>query len=65
MEQEFRKVEVLKFRKGDNAATIATNGTMHVTKEYELLKEHRTLHHAIGYLEAKGFQISTDEFESV
>ena len=65
MEYKFKKVEVLKFRNGDNVATIATNGIMHVTKEYELLKEHGTLHHAIGYLEAKGFSISTDEFESV
>lgn len=65
MTQKFCKVEVLKFRRGDNVATIATNGTMHVTKEYELMKEHRTLHHAIGYLEAKGFSVSTDEFESV
>lgn len=65
MVQKFKKVEVLKFRRGDNVATIATNGTMHVSKEYELVKEHRTLHQAIGYLEAKGFQISTDEFESV
>ena len=65
MENKFKKVEVLKFRNGDNVATIATNGIMHVTKEYELLKEHRTLHHAIGYLESKGFSISIDEFESV
>lgn len=62
---KFRKVEVLKFRRWDNVATIATNGTMHVSMEYELTKEHSTLHHAIGYLEAKGFSISTDEFESV
>lgn len=62
---KFRKVEVLKFRRGDSVATIATNGTMHVSMEYELTKEHSTLHHAIGYLEAKGFSISTDEFESV
>ena len=53
MEYKFKKVEVLKFRNGDNVATIATNGIMHVTKEYELLKEHGTQHHAIGYLEAK------------
>lgn len=65
MEQKFKKVEVLKFRRGDNVATIATNGTMHVSMEYELMKEHGTLHQAIGYLEAKGFSISTDEFESV
>ena len=55
--------EVMTFRRGDNVATIATNGIMHVSQEFELLKEHQSLHGAIAYLEAKGYEISTDEFK--
>lgn len=60
-----RKVEVLSFRRGDNQATIATNGTMHVSQEYELTKEHSSLSRAIAYLEAKGYSIDTSNFQSI
>lgn len=58
-------VEVLSFRRGDNLATIATNGTRHVSQEFELCKEHATLSKAISYLEAKGYGILIDGFESI
>lgn len=57
--------EVLSFRRGDNLATIATNGTRHVSQEIELVKEHSTLSRAIGYLEAKGYNLLPDQFKSV
>lgn len=57
--------EVLSFRREDNLATIATNGARHVSQEFELVKEHSTLARAIGYLEAKGYNLLIDQFESV
>lgn len=57
--------EVIKFRRGDDVADIATNGMMHVSRQYEVLKEHKTLRAAISYLECKGFRIITDEFQAV
>lgn len=59
------EVEVLSFRNGDNLATIATDGTRHVSQEFELSKEHATLLKAISYLEAKGYGILIDGFESL
>lgn len=59
------EVEVLSFRNGDNLATIATDGTRHVSQEFELSKEHATLSNAISYLEAKGYGILIDGFESL
>lgn len=58
-------VEVLSFKRGDNLATIATDGVRHVTQEFELCKEHGRLATAIAYLEGKGYQIQADEFESI
>ncbi len=59
------EVEVLSFRNGDNLATIATDVTRHVSQEFELSKEHATLSKAISYLEAKGYGILIDRFESL
>lgn len=58
-------VEVLSFVRGDNLATIATDGVRHVTQEFELCKEHGRLATAIAYLEGKGYNIQIDEFESI
>ena len=58
-------VEILRFRRGDNLATIATDGVRHVSEEVQNIKEHKTLTAAISYLEAKGYSIRIDEFESV
>lgn len=57
-------VEVLSFIRGDNLATIATDGSRHVSQEIELVKEHSTLCAAISYLEAKGYVIDIDNFKS-
>lgn len=65
MEKNHHLVEVLSFRRGDNLATIATDGQRHVTQEFELCKEHNRLATAIAYLESKGYEILIDEFESL
>lgn len=57
--------EVLSFARGDNLATIATNGRRHVSQEFETVKEHKTLEAAISYLEAKGYTIQIDNFQSL
>lgn len=57
--------EVISFTRGDNLATIATNGMMHVSQEFELVKSHGTLRGAISYLEAKGYKIDTSNFQSI
>ena len=58
-------VEVLSFVRGDNLATIATNGMRHVSQEFEVVKEHTTLKRAIAYLEGKGYVIDTSNFQSI
>lgn len=60
-----KPVEVLSFRRGDNLATIATDGERHVSQELELSKEHASLSQAIAYLEAKGYDIDTDNFKTI
>lgn len=64
-EIELHPVEVISFVRGDNLATIASDGARHVTQEFSLCKEFSTLKKAIAYLEAKGFQIVTDHFNSI
>lgn len=62
---ELHLTEVLSFQRGDNLATIATNGLRTVSQEFELAKEHKSLAAAISYLEAKGYHINIDNFESL
>lgn len=57
--------EVLSFRRGDNLATIATDGQRHVTQEFEICKEFDRLSKAISYLCAKGYSIDTDNFQAI
>lgn len=65
MDNKLHPTEIISFQRGDNLATIATNGIMHVSQEFELLKEHTTLKAAISYLESKGYAIRTDRFEAL
>jgi len=65
MSRDIHPTEVLAFRRGENIATIATDGKRHVTQELELLKEHGTLLKAIAYLEAKGYEIDIDNFRFI
>lgn len=65
MSNERHLVEVLAFRRGDNLATIATDGNRHVSQEFELCKEHTSLARAISYLEAKGYSVDIDDFKTI
>lgn len=65
MKNETHPIEILSFRNRDNLATIITDGTRNVSQEFELCKEHATLSKAISYLEAKGYGILMDGFESL
>lgn len=58
-------VEVLFFRRGDELATIATDGKRHVTQEQEIVKEHEKLSKAISYLAARGYSIDAENFRSL
>lgn len=60
-----RQVEVLSFVNGDNLATIVTDGERHKSFEMECARNHTTLAKAIAYLEAKGFRVLTDKFDSL
>lgn len=65
MTETYNATEVISFKRGDNLATVATNGQRHVTQEFELVREHRTLRMAISYLEAKGYSVQPDNFEAL
>jgi hypothetical protein len=65
MTQTYNPTEVISFQRGDNLATVATNGLRHVTQEFELVREHRTLRMAISYLEAKGYRVQPGNFEAL
>lgn len=59
-------VEVLAFRKGDHTATIATNGVRNVSQEVAtIVVEHQSLVKAIAYLEARGYNIQTSNFQTL
>lgn len=65
MNSNIHPVEILSFQRGDNLATIATDGSRHVSQEIDLTKEHATLPKAISYLEAKGYVIDPSNFLSL
>lgn len=59
---EKKKTEVLTFRRGDQIATVVTDGNVHQTYELDKVKRHGSLNMAISYLEAMGYEIVTDSF---
>lgn len=63
--QSILPTEVLSFRRGDNLATVVTDGTTHRTYELELTRRHSSLHRAIAYLEGKGYTIEIDKFNAI
>lgn len=65
VETKNHPVEILSFLRGDNLATIATDGVRHISQEHELVKDHASLSQAIAYLEAKGYDIDTDNFKTI
>lgn len=56
------ETEVLVFTKGDQIATIVTDGTRHKTFELKNCKNHGSLNMAISHLEAKGYTLQADYF---
>lgn len=65
MKNENRLTEVISFRKGDRLATVVTDGNNHRSYELEQCKSHRSLHMAISYLEAMGYEIDMDTFNGL
>lgn len=62
---ENHPVEIISFTRGDNLATIATDGRRHVSQEFQNVKEHSSLRAAISYLCAKGYEIDTSNFKTL
>lgn len=62
---ENHPVEIISFVRGDNLATIATDGNRHVSQEFQNVKEHSSLRAAISYLAAKGYVIDTSNFQTI
>lgn len=61
---ENKKTEVLTFRRGDQIATVVTDGNVHQTYEPDKVKRHGSLNMAISYLEAMGYEIEIDSFNA-
>ena len=57
MENKQYAVEVLSFMKGDQLATIVTDGLRFMSFEFEVNKDHESLARAIAYLESRGYSI--------
>lgn len=55
-------IEVLCFQRGDDFATIVTDGTKHRSFEMNASISHDSLRKAIAYLESHGFTIMIDKF---
>lgn len=63
MNEVMKKVEVLTFMKGDDYATVVTDGVRHRSFTWKTTAEHPTLQSAIAWLEARGYSIVTDKFK--
>lgn len=62
MTKKSKPVEVLTFQGEGHFATIVTDGEQTRSFEWESVKSHATLKHAIGYLESRGYSIITDRY---
>lgn len=62
MSKYTKQVEVLTFQMGGHFATIVTDGEQTRSFEWQCVKSHDSLNHAIGYLESRGYSIITDRF---
>lgn len=56
------EVQVISFVRGENSATVVTDGERHKSFEFECSQDHPSLHRAIAYLESKGYRIVPDAF---
>lgn len=55
-----QSIEVLTFMRGDETATVATNGALHAVYTRTYTRKYTTLHAAIAHLESRGYSIRTD-----
>lgn len=62
MRKYSKQVEVLMFQGHGHFASIVTDGEQTRSFEWESVKSHDTLKHAIGYLESRGYSIIPDRF---
>lgn len=62
MSNSQHEVQVLSFVRGENLATVVTDGVRHKSFEFECNQDHPSLHRAIAYLESKGYSIVPDLF---
>ena len=62
MSNSQHEVQVLSFVRGENQATVVTDGERHKSFEFECSQDHPSLHRAIAYLESKGYSIVPDAF---
>lgn len=60
--QANHQVEVVTFCRGDEFATVVTDGVMTRSFRREDTQQHESLKRAIAYLEARGYQIIPDAF---
>ena len=58
--QDYRLLETLIFRKENDQALVVTDGLHYATYEESGRTWHPSLTKAIGYLEARGYQILVD-----
>lgn len=58
------ETEILVFTKGDQIATIVTDGTTHKTYELKNCQNHGSLNMAISHLEAMGYSIQVEKFNA-
>lgn len=56
------EVAVIAFRKGDQWATVVTDGDQTRSFTWHGCRSHEDVTHAIGYLESRGYEVLTDVF---
>lgn len=58
------ETEILVFTKGDQIATIVTDGRTFKTYELKNCQDHGSLNMAISHLEAMGYSIDVEKFNA-
>lgn len=56
-QQQTRPTEVITFQRGDQLATVVTDGVNHRTYEWEYNRSHASITAAMAYLESRGYSI--------
>lgn len=56
------EVAVIAFRKGDEWATVVTDGDQTRSFTWQECRAHEDMMRAIGFLESRGYEVMTDVF---